>query len=573
MKTVNDIKTLFGNAAIGTDPAGDKAVLADAVQAGGLTASKGLVHGARTTWRSLMANRMTKLSAAVILIAAAILVVHYFTGTVVKAVEFPEIIKAMQQVPWMHATVTGFELRPGGFDEHWVGFESKIQATKRANGNVLFMSEKNHQQSEYDPNSNTIMISYLDAFPIDLPSPATMLTTVHKLFEQEGAQVVVKMGSHRGRKVQIQDIALSDLEAGKESPTLTLYVDSDSKLLYGAEMKAIDSAGNVVVVGTTTYDYLQSGPQSIYDLGVPRDARIVDKTPAPDFSTVWEEYGRRKAEVANEYIAVIVHQEKFPSDVVRMLDVDYRSGRKERFERYFLSPSGQVIAELGPQYRAQPGSLEPLLAWARRRYDDPRTMLFIHLYDGQYYNSIDRDGEGGWGELNKAYSPTGDSGVPTALAQAWPTIPSTARIVEDDYARQNGLICIENLTQGLVFPNGGVGHPGRFLYYLDPAGDYLCRRQVMEWRPDGDWQQDKNWLKNVDPRKVGGGSMIVCEITEVFQAPNGHWYPRVIVQKQTDASEDYRNAPMQVYDVETIYLDLSPTFPEGIFDPNGLPGQ
>jgi hypothetical protein len=566
---------LFRNAALSTRPAADNAVLADALLAGGLTSQKRPARSGRTIWRFLMASRLTKLTAAVILIAAALLGVHYLNGTVVKAVEFSEIIKAMQQVSWMHATVTGFERRPGGSDEHWVGFESRIQATKRANGNAIFMSEKNHQQWEYDPNSDTITISHLEAFPIDLPSPAMILTTIHKLFEQEGAQVVVKMGSHGGRKVQVQDIALSNVATGQESQTLTLYVDSDSKLVYGAEVKAIDAAGNVVGAGTMTYDYLPSDPQSIYDLGVPRDARLVDKTPSADFSAVWEEYRWHKAEAADEYIAVIVHQEKSPSEVVRMLDVDYRSGRKERHERYFLSPSGEAIAELGPAYREQLGSsLEPLLAWARRRYEDPGVMLSIHLYDGQYYNSIDREGKSGWGELNRAYSPTGDIELSQTVAyQAWPTMPSTARIVTDDYARQNGLICIENLTQGQVLPQGMVGHPGRFLYYLDPTQDYLCRRHGMEWRPDADWQQDKTWLKSVDPKKVGGGGMVVWEIPEVFQAPNGHWYPKVIVQRQTEAREDYRSAPLKVYDVETIYLDLSPTFPEGIFDPQKLPGQ
>jgi len=67
----------------------------------------------------------------------------------------------------------------------------------------------------------------------------------------------------------------------------------------------------------------------------------------------------------------------------------------------------------------------------------------------------------------------------------------------------------------------------------------------------------------------------VCEVTEVFQAPNGHWYPRVIIEKSryADSGEDYRNLPMKVTDVKIIHLDVSPTFPEGIFDRNRLPGQ
>jgi len=430
---------------------------------------------------------------------------------------------------------------------------------------------KDRRQFTYDPNSNTITISFLEESPVDISSPAMLLTTMHEVHSREGAQVTVEMGDYRGRRVQVQNIVASNAQRGADSWTLTLYIDTTSKLLYGAEVKGIDSAGNSVMGGAMTVDYPETGPQEIYDLGVPRDAHIVDTTPSIDFKTLREGYNRRKAEPASGYIAVIVHREKSSSDLVRMLDVDYRSGRKERHERYFLSPRGELIDELEG---LRVGDVGPLLAWARHRCDDPHASISIHLHDGQYSSSISRDGEDGWGKVNRAYSPGGDSGLSQTVAfSGWPAIPSTARIIADDYAQQNGWICIENLTQGMVFPNGAVGHPGRFLYYLDPGQDYLCRRQVMEWRPDAEWQRDKSWLKHADPQKIRAGSMTVQEITEVFQAPNGHWYPKVIVQNQTEAREDYRNAPMQVYDVQTIYLDTSPTFPEGIFDIDKLPGR
>jgi hypothetical protein len=576
MKSMRDVERRYREAVLCTNPAQDQVVVTDALRAGGLARGRPVIRAEPSLWKTITKNRTAKLVTAAGIVAVMVVSISYFKGTVVKAVEFAEMIKAMQQVSWMHETRTGLEVRRGGSDEHWAGFETRIQATKRASGNVLFVSEKDHRQWEYDPNSNTITISYLGTFPIDLPAPATMLTTMHKLLEEEGVKVVVKMGSYKGRQVQVQDLVVPNAAADNEYPILTLYVDADSKLPYGAEMKALDTAGNMVVARTSTCDYPLSGPRSIYDLGVPRDARLVDRTPGRDFQALWEEYRRHKAAVTNEYIAVIVHREKSDSEAVRTLDVEYKSGRRVRHERYFLSPRGERIAELGPQYREQlSGSLEPLRAWARRRYEDPGTLLSIHLYDGQYYNSIDRDNQSGWGKLNRAYSPNDDEiGLSQTVAfQAWPTIPSTARIIEDDYARQNGFLCVENLTQGQVLPGGGVGHPGRLLYYLDPARDYLCRRQVMEWCPNAEWQQDKTRLKSVDPKRVGTGGMVVWEITEVYQAPNGHWYPRAIVQKQTDAREDYRSAPWNIYDVETIYLDLSPAFPEGIFDPEKLPGR
>ncbi len=575
MKSVGDVKKFYREAALHTNPARDQTVLAEALQAGGLARGRPATRVEPSIWRTIMRSQTTKLVTAAVIVAAILISISHFNETVVKAVEFEEITQALQHVPWMHMTKSGFERGANVTADEWIGFERKIHAGKAANGYAMFGSEIDHRNFEYDPNSHTITISYVEVFPVDVSSPDMLLTSMRKMLEQQGAQTVVKMGTYQGRKIQIQEITLTNAGGRGELHAVTLYVDPDSKLLYSAEVKGIDTVGQTVMAGTITFDYPPSGPQSIYDLGVPRDAWIVDKTPAPDFSAVSEEYRRRKAEAAQEYLAVIVHQEKSPSEVVRMLDVEYKSERKVRHERYFLSPRGEVIPELGPGYRGQlADSLEPLLAWARHRYEDPDTLLSVHLYDGQYYHSISRDDDSGWGERNKAYSPTGDVELSqTVIYQAWPTIPSTARIVQDDYARQNGLICIENLTQGRVLPQGMVGHPGRFLYYLDPARDYLCRRQVMEWRPDADWQLDKTWLKNIDPKKVAGGSMVVWEIAEVFQAPNGHWYPRVIVQKQTETREDYRSAPLKVYDVETIYLDLSPTFPEGIFDPKRLPGR
>jgi hypothetical protein len=531
--------------------------------------SAGPLRRVLRTGRTIMRKPTTKLATAAVIVAAIIISLSHFNEPVVKAVEFSEFNQAVQQVPWMHAIATGFELPVGQSDEHWAGFASRIQATRGANGRVIFMSEKDRRQFEYDPNSNTITISLFEVFPVDMTTAAAMVSeTVRQTWEQEGAQVVVKTGDYNGHKVQVQDVAISNMVPGGLSLALTLYVDSESKLLYGSELKSADPVGKVVGTGAFSYDYPPSGPESIHDLGVPRDARILDKMPSVDFTTVWEEYKRRKVEVTDQYIAVTMHQEKSPSDPVGMLDVDYKSGRNERHERYYLS----VIPELGAQGREQLGSsLELVLAWARMHYEDPQFSVAIRSYDGQYEYSVRRERESGWGTRAKVRAPY-EPDLSPVLAVAWPTIPSTARVIKDDYADQNGLICVENLVQGQVM-RMGVGLPGRFLYYLDPAKDYLCRRQVMEWRPDADWQEDKNWLKKVDPKKVGGGSMIVQEITKVFQAPNGHWYPRVIIEKQTDGRGDYRSAPMQVNDIETIYLDVSPTFPDGIFDPNKLPGR
>jgi hypothetical protein len=154
----------------------------------------------------------------------------------------------------------------------------------------------------------------------------------------------------------------------------------------------------------------------------------------------------------------------------------------------------------------------------------------------------------------------------------WPQIIATGHIIEDDYAKENSLICVERLQQGSIY-SGNVSLPGRFLYYLDPQKDFMCRRKVTEWRPGAEWQKDKSWLEGVDPQKVRDGSITVEDITEVIQATNGHWYPKVIVVKQSGIRKDYQDAPLQVTNTKTVYVQVEPEFPDGVFDPEKLPGR
>jgi hypothetical protein len=214
-----------------------------------------------------------------------------------------------------------------------------------------------------------------------------------------------------------------------------------------------------------------------------------------------------------------------------------------------------------------------MLAWSRGQITKPgKTWIDIRLYDGEYDGSVHKDPQDGWGAPRRRYDPDSDGPLNALGDLAWPRILPGARMIEDQYAAEHQLICFERLQQGHVY-NGTVSLPGRFLYYLDPARDYLCCRKVIEWQPDAAWQEDKDWLKGVDPSQVQDGSISMDDITEAFQAPNGHWYPKSIIQRQSGIRKDYRQAPLQDCQSKRICLDLSPKFPEDIFDIDKLPGQ
>jgi anti-sigma factor RsiW len=517
--------------------------------------------------RTIMRKPTTKFAAAAVIVAAIVISLSQFNQPIVKAVEFSDITRAMQQASWLHMTTTGPSMWPADL---WVGFESKILATKSTE-QVSFASEKDHKLSVYDPNSNTIVSHYMESFPASMASPITVLTTIEKsLVERPGVQTTVRTGTYEGRKVQIQE---SKMTEQARSAVVTFYLDRDSKLLYSGEVKATDATGKVTAF-TMSFEYPRSGPQSIYDMGVPHDARTGDKESASDPQHVLLQYERARAGATGEYIAVVTTHPGQRQDIVTDVDVDYTSAGKERWENHHVMDMDSRWSQVWPTYKQRLGnSFESLLAWTQQAHDDPHAGGSVFLFDGEYlcynYWRIGR----GFGKLNKVPQTDCVSDATASLRKlGWPMIYIQAadQIITDDYSRQNRLVCIECLRQGRVVP-GGATPPGRRLYYLDPEQEYLCRRQVTEWCPDADWQRDKNYLKGVDPNRVAKGSIEITDIIETVQA-NGHWYPRTVVEKRTGDRVDYKDAPM-TQTTRTVYFQISPAFPDGIFDLKKLPGQ
>ncbi len=573
MRPTSEIRALLKHAGIRTSASRDQSVLADALRAGGLNRDNRSTRPEPSLWRTIMKSRTTKFVTAAVIVAAVIISLSQFNQPVVKAVELSDMTQAMQQVPWMHYSGSMQTKTVTGKAETWMGFDAKVQGAAMPDGKVTFWRYKEHERAEYDPNTKAITLTYLpedDSAP-PMSSPVQMLESTSKLLKDRGAEIVTKTGAYRGRKVQVQEMSFSVPESGIPHWATTLYIDPQSKLLLGYGATAKDANGVVVSRAECTCDYPQTGPRDIYDLGVPRDARIVDKTPTPDFSKVWEEYKRRRAEAVEEYAAIIVNAND--DGIVGWLDVDYKSGSNSRHESHYVFLQDEPRSQLWPQYREQLGNtFESMLAWTRQRYEDPRSgRLQIELNSGKNSYTIVRSENGTWGELAK--HATNGSGASFLGSCAWPPIVlPTARIIEDDYSRQNELICVEELNQGEVVGSYPPVLPRRVLHYLDPAHDYLCYRLVTEQRPDAVWQENKNWLAGVDLDKVPGGSIEMQEITAVVQAKNGHWYPRTIVTRWIGLAKNGKTPP-STQGVCTVHLQIPPMLPEGIFEVDGLPSS
>ena len=302
-------------------------------------------------------------------------------------------------------------------------------------------------------------------------------------------------------------------------------------------------------------------------LSVPMSTPIISNLPDKDYLAVWEQYQRNREIALKEYIAIITHEDQNLNGAVTMVDIDYRSNRKHRLERHFVFNAGEGIDKFWPEHQRQLGdSFKSLRMWTQSHYDT-KGSISIYLYDGDYDTSTRRN-NGQWSNLRKHYSPDGEMLPNIALEDiAWPTTyGKTGKIIEDDFSKEHHYICVERLQQGSILHDGHVSPPGRCLYYLDPAKNYMCIRYVIEWNPGAEWQEDKHWLDSIAREKIGDGSITVTDITETVQAENGIWYPKLITEQQTGVCKDYKDKPLKQTYFKKVYIQTNPEFPEGLFD-------
>jgi hypothetical protein len=521
-----------------------------------------------TIWSILMKNPITKY-AATLFVITGLLCTFLLSNFTPQAIAFQDVIKAMENVSWMHQTSRGFEGNISGTAEQWIGFKSKVHAGKWANGKASYWDIKNHRKYEYDPEKESITIDYTQEndFPLNLSSPTMLLESMHKVLIEQGAEIVTTSAEYIGQIVQLQEILLS---IQGQSQVLQLYIHPKSKLLLAAHVTGKDKDGNIMMDGEINFSYPPTGPSDIYALGVPRETPIISNLPNEDYLTVWEQYRHNREMALNDYIAIITHEDQSLNGVVTMVDIDYKSNKKHRLERHSVFNAGEIYDKFWPEYQKQLGdSFESLLIWTQDHYNTNGS-ISIYLYDGDYNTSISRT-DGQWSDLRKHYSPDWASFPNITLGDiAWPVIDRRGAIVEDEFAKENNYICIERLQQGSIY-NGEVQLPGRFLYYLNPQKNCMCVRKIREWNPEAEWQEDKNWLDGIAPEKIRDGSLTMEDVTETVQAENGNWYPSVIEEYQSGIRKDYKESPLKIARIKTVYIQSNPEFPEGVFDIKSLP--
>ena len=223
-----------------------------------------------------MKKHWPKLAAVAAVLAVAVFGSWLFqTGPDMASSAYAELIQAVDnisEVEWVHVDIDGFEVREG-----WMSFRPYRQCYATAK-QVIYEDGPSGRQYSYEQSSQTITVELLDG-DASMRQKSSFLsftsTALDTWKQNERAEVLKNHETVEGKDYTIYTVRIT--KQPKEG-LLEVTIDSEAKRVVRVKL----AGGSLPEPIIWRLDYPQTGPADIYALGVPRDAKIVDRTRSPD---------------------------------------------------------------------------------------------------------------------------------------------------------------------------------------------------------------------------------------------------------------------------------------------------
>jgi len=572
MRPEENIEKLIKNTKIDTNPKVDELVLDDTIKAFEKSKNKKSATYQPNIRRIIMKRSITKLAAAAVIIIAVIIGINQFSGSIDGvSVAFGQIKQAVEKVPWVHSVNKNSNLS----DEGWLSFIQQIEINKKANGKITYEDYGNKIKYVYSPEIETITLSDISQKKFALGT-TDLFSFIEAYLDKEqarGAKLTRKNGLYNEVPVKILEITRSENNWTEE---IKIFINTENNLPLAVEVKSGDRDRESGYEGNITFDYPENGPQDIYALDVPRSAKIIDLLPEPDALEVLRTYQEYRNDAPSKYASVVIFDTeesvRVEKNVFGLATIIYRDGQRQYGQEYkIFGTSDEYADELGDTF-------ESAMNWCKQ--SNLTKLNVIDLFTGVYhyqtkYNADDNkwnlQPREDWADhLGNYLEVLRQKGWPDIIPKAKNSPPHEIRIIENNYAKKYGLICIELLRQGANYAGRIKAMPPiRELYYLNPQKDYICQRHEHYRRRNAHWQKDKSWLDGIDPNNIRPDTTSTTQVTEYSQTDSGKWYPKAITRTIVGVRKD--GTPGVFTIIETIYLETAPEFPVGIFEPENLP--
>jgi len=257
-------------------------ILADALAARPRSEESSSALAEHNVGRMNMKNRMIKLAAAAVIIAAIMVGIYILTGSVDgTSITMAQVRQAMQDIDWMQIINEGDTKDDGHVQLDWFSFASKIHIGTDDKGRVVYSDFKTRKQLHWPAGSKYIYESPIGQerrFASGVNGPFEMIDKTFRLIQAEhDANVTKELGTYQDQKVEVWTI-IHDTKSG-DGRILKVYFDVERMLPVSTTCDHTRADGTVFRESNIEFKYPQSGPADIYEAGAPRWAQI---EPSPD---------------------------------------------------------------------------------------------------------------------------------------------------------------------------------------------------------------------------------------------------------------------------------------------------
>jgi hypothetical protein len=518
-------------------------------------------------WRILLKNRITKIAVAAIIIFGIILSVNILDKTVPPAFGMDHVLSAIAKTKWMHTTWeyiginTASKTLEQEIRETWTSVDPRINITIYRNGSVnlsqFSLDEAKYQK--YNPESNVLITRYRPSGN-DYQYESIIDIILQEIAEAEktGAEVEYVDGVFNNSPVRIINIDAIDDSGIRQKASIII----DIRTHLPKHMTHIQEDSGRSITANVMFDYPESGPTDIYQVGVPYDAenKVIGQRLTPEFLEAIKPYRAARSSLPEQRIVIEVANENNNRSLVSVI---YTNGIKERFDQ---------IKYVRNNTLPNTGDFEAILDWTKTLQSNE---LEIQLNDGTYVHRVNRDHFGRWTGRKESITGYKIGLRPAGLVyNGWPGI-DVGEFIENDYSVKNKLLCIETRRTPRFTPDGRLAEAAeRKLYYIDPEHDYICVRvEGFKYPVPPAWGNHKINELDIDPNEIPSEPYLVTDVVEFGRTHTDHWYPARIIKTDDQSWIDYgRGWEMRkkTFDIR-LYVDVSPEFPKGIFNHEELP--
>ena len=223
-------------------------------------------------WRTIMKSPIGKVAAAAAIVTIALFLLSHFTGSSnIAPSALAKVVEAVQKESWMHSVIVFNQAGESDVMESWVSFESQVEIEKESGGRVAFYDYKKQKQHVYNPTIKTITVTDLEngAVALGTSGPLELFNKLIQLEKDKGAKVEHK----RTKSTETYEVIMS---GDKGIEVSVLKVDVQTYLPTALEVSFTEHNGQLLYTARGNFDYPKRGPSDIFDLGVPRTAKIID---------------------------------------------------------------------------------------------------------------------------------------------------------------------------------------------------------------------------------------------------------------------------------------------------------